>query len=137
MKHFWENTLLFAKTSDEGHQEYESNIRVSGDEDGGVALFRIWKNRREWVLMVHDGENQYATEIKKFYDPVRAIQYAKIKYLDIDLPEESYSVIDKVGVIKEDKSKVLCIIGNNKIYGAKREYRSFSEYGGLIPSWKK
>lgn len=53
MRHFWENTLLFVKASDDGHQEYDSNIQVSGNEDWGLALFRIWKNRRDWVLMQH------------------------------------------------------------------------------------
>lgn len=137
MKHFGENTLLFAKTSTTGHQEYVSNIRITGNECWGVSLFRIWKNKTDWVLMVHDGKECRATEVKTFHDPIKAMQYAKIKYLDINLPEDCYSVIDKVRVPVEDKNKILCIIGGDKIYDVKREYRIFSEYGGLIPSWKK
>ena len=136
MRHFWENTLLFVKASDDGHQEYDSNIQVSGNEDWGLALFRIWKNRRDWVLMVHNGENGKATEVKTFADPIRAMQYARRKYLEIDLPEGSYNVAKKKAVLIKDKSRVTGVIGNKKIYGIKKEYRTFSEYGGLIPSWK-
>lgn len=136
MKHFGKNTLLFVKASDKGHQEYDSNIQVTGNENWGIALFRIWKNGRNWILMVHDGENHKATEIKTFADPFRAMQYAKVKYLEINLPEGSYFVAEKKGVTVDDKSEIITVIRNQKIYGSKKEYRTFSEYGGLVPPWK-
>lgn len=140
MRHFWENTLLFAKasTAGDGHQEYDSNIRMVGNNGTvGVALFRIWKNRRDWVLMVHNGENFNATEIKTFAEPLHAMKYAKKKYLDIDLPEGTYIVEEKLRVTVKDKKNITCYIGNKPIYGFKKEYREYTEYGGLKQSWEK
>lgn len=86
--------------------------------------------------MLHDGVDFAASEVKCFTKPFDAMSYAKVRYLSIGLEDSTYMIADRAEVLVEDKGKIICDIRGKTIYGVKKEYRKFSEYGGEKLPWQ-
>lgn len=155
MKHFGENTLLFASSDwfdpyalRKAPREFRSNIGwVLPDKDGapyvgGAPIFRIVQYGRNYRLFVYEEleinssgllspkltKNLWACDARK------AMEVAKLLYLEMDLPEGSYYFEKQHRVWKKGKKTEKFQV--RTIYESVLSYNEYSEYAGLKASWE-